>query len=172
MKSIFSKEASKLKNKSYVDQIILQKFLTRISSDKPFFKSQNAKDHFGSFLLPIHKKTRQTYVGHHIKAGIWLPPGGHIEENESPEQAMRREFQEELGYKLTDEKVELFNLSITYYQNHRHYDFWYLIYTDLQDFSLDKGEFYEGKWISVDEVFSYMNVKEYTPVIKHLQDYL
>lgn len=33
----------------------------------------------------------------HPKLGKWLPPGGHIEENESPPDAARREVKEETG---------------------------------------------------------------------------
>jgi len=172
MKSIFEQEVLKLKNKKHVDQKILNQFLERISSGKPLIKTKNKENHFGSFLLPVNKKTRQVYFGHHIKADKWIPPGGHIEENESPEQAMRREFHEELGLGLTDEETELFNLSVTYYQNHWHYDFWYLIYTDLNDFKFDSKEFYEAKWIGIDESLDKMKVKEYTVILKELDKYL
>ena len=33
----------------------------------------------------------------HPKVGAWLPPGGHIEENEDPVQAVLREIEEEAG---------------------------------------------------------------------------
>ena len=36
----------------------------------------------------------------HKKLGIWLNPGGHIEENELPHQAAEREFWEETGIKV------------------------------------------------------------------------
>jgi 8-oxo-dGTP pyrophosphatase MutT (NUDIX family) len=35
----------------------------------------------------------------HQKVGAWLPPGGHIEENEDPVQAVLREIDEESGLK-------------------------------------------------------------------------
>ncbi len=35
----------------------------------------------------------------HKKLGIWLAPGGHVEENELPHQAAEREFFEETGIK-------------------------------------------------------------------------
>ena len=33
----------------------------------------------------------------HRKLGMWLPPGGHIEENELPDEAAAREVLEETG---------------------------------------------------------------------------
>lgn len=39
----------------------------------------------------------KTLLVKHKKLGIWLAPGGHIEENELPHQAAEREFLEETG---------------------------------------------------------------------------
>lgn len=36
----------------------------------------------------------------HKKLGIWLAPGGHVEENELPHLAAEREFEEESGVKV------------------------------------------------------------------------
>jgi len=36
----------------------------------------------------------------HPKQGIWLPPGGHIERDELPDDAARREIEEETGLRL------------------------------------------------------------------------
>lgn len=43
----------------------------------------------GKFLLHFHEKHQK-----------WLPPGGHLEENETPPQAARREVFEETGLKI------------------------------------------------------------------------
>ena len=34
---------------------------------------------------------------HHKKLGLWLPVGGHINENETPDEALLREIEEEIG---------------------------------------------------------------------------
>src|SRR5947209_3784275 len=36
----------------------------------------------------------------HPKQGLWLPPGGHIERDELPDDAARREIEEETGLRL------------------------------------------------------------------------
>jgi 8-oxo-dGTP pyrophosphatase MutT (NUDIX family) len=37
---------------------------------------------------------------HHLKLGMWLPPGGHIEEDELPDEAAVREVYEETGLRV------------------------------------------------------------------------
>ena len=41
-----------------------------------------------------------TLLHWHRKVGLWLPPGGHIETNEDPMQAARREALEETGFSV------------------------------------------------------------------------
>ena len=43
---------------------------------------------------------------HHAKLDKWLPVGGHIDENETPDQALRREVKEE-----TNLDIEILNQS-------------------------------------------------------------
>ena len=37
---------------------------------------------------------------HHKKLDIWIPPGGHIDENETPDEALEREIMEELNLNI------------------------------------------------------------------------
>jgi 8-oxo-dGTP pyrophosphatase MutT (NUDIX family) len=36
----------------------------------------------------------------HIKLGNWMPPGGHVDQNETPIDAVHREVREETGYSI------------------------------------------------------------------------
>ena len=82
----------------------------------------------------------------HEKFGKWLPPGGHMEANETPPEAARREVREETGLEISfleqeNLKVDAYNAvsferpylclleNIPSYKNqaaHQHMDFIYL----------------------------------------------
>jgi len=51
--------------------------------------------HFTASALIIDKN--KVLLVNHKKLGVWLYPGGHIEANETPEQAVIREVKEETG---------------------------------------------------------------------------
>ncbi len=42
-------------------------------------------------------KDKRILLVHHKKLALWLPPGGHIEKNELPSEAVVRELKEETG---------------------------------------------------------------------------
>ncbi len=50
------------------------------------------------FTVAVFVVCQEKVVLHrHRKLGLWLPPGGHIEENELPDEAALREVAEEAG---------------------------------------------------------------------------
>ena len=51
--------------------------------------------HFTATGYLVHQN--YVYLHWHKKVSMWLPPGGHIEENEDPVQAVSREVFEETG---------------------------------------------------------------------------
>lgn len=173
MKRIILNELSKLRNKTHVDKKVLNKFLQRISFKQKLIEKDSPKNHICSFFLPIDLKTNSIYLVHHIKANDWIPPGGHIEQGETPVQTVKREFIEELKYKLTTEKIRLFDLSIIKIinQNYKcktHYDFWYLVFINRQDFRFDKKEAYDASWFEFDKVLKKVKRKEYNLILKKL----
>lgn len=171
------KEIIKLRKSPFVDQKILQKFLDRINDNLGLTREENSTSHFCSFFLPINIPTRSVYLGNHIKARGWIPPGGHIQLNESPVDTVKREFFEELKVKINDKQIKLFNLSIIHMDNPRHkckthYDFWYLVYLPKIDFDYDQKEFYETGWFSIEEAYNKILYPEYKLVIAKLSNSL
>ena len=51
------------------------------------------KSFSGGYLIRDNK----VLLVHHKKFNMWVPAGGHIEENETPDQALIREWKEEVG---------------------------------------------------------------------------
>jgi 8-oxo-dGTP pyrophosphatase MutT (NUDIX family) len=51
--------------------------------------------HFTVAVFVVHE--RRVLLHYHRKLGKWLPPGGHIEHNELPDDAAIREVREETG---------------------------------------------------------------------------
>jgi 8-oxo-dGTP diphosphatase len=53
--------------------------------------------HLVSYTVLIDSSDASSLLVHHLKAGLWLPPGGHVEPDEHPADTAHREAQEELG---------------------------------------------------------------------------
>jgi 8-oxo-dGTP pyrophosphatase MutT (NUDIX family) len=47
------------------------------------------------YIVPVDEESRCMLLGDHRKSGLWLPPGGHVEE-EHPRDTVTREAAEEL----------------------------------------------------------------------------
>src|ERR1700733_6715941 len=52
--------------------------------------------HLVVYFVPVDATGRCLLLGDHRKSGLWLPPGGHVEDGEDPHQAVVREAREEL----------------------------------------------------------------------------
>jgi len=164
------KQAKKFK---HTDQKIIRTFKELINGALPLTKNEGANIHICSFFLPINKKTKSIYLIDHIKAKMWIPPGGHIENKEHPVQTVIREFEEELDHKLTNEKTRLFDLSITpinrpWHNCMIHYDFWYLVEVEKISFNYLKKEFYQGGWFDFNNGLKKISRRSYQEIIKNL----
>ena len=58
------------------------------------------KRHFCASVFVINPKNKKILLVHHKKFNKWVQPGGHIEDNETPEEAALREVYEETGVKV------------------------------------------------------------------------
>ncbi len=114
----------------------------------------------------IHKG--RVLLIHHKKLDMWLPPGGHIEKDEDTDQAVKREFKEELGL-----DVEILNtvaipkggnvkkhLALPFYANvhsvgnHDHCCFNYLCTVrNSEGLTINKDELNDAQWFSKKELY-------------------
>lgn len=53
--------------------------------------------HLAAYFAMIDPSDRSSLLVDHIKAGHYLPPGGHVEPDEDPVDTVRREAHEELA---------------------------------------------------------------------------
>lgn len=83
---------------------------------------KNKIKHFTASALIIDND--RVLLVYHKKLDVWLYPGGHIEENENPDEALLREVEEETGLEveiisnkddsISDCKADVFSLHIPY----------------------------------------------------------
>ena len=130
--------------------------LTRLSEGR-LTREENPLSHFCTYFLPVNTKTKQVFIVHHKKSNLWLAPGGHLDLGETPDQAVNREIQEELGVPhFFKETPTPFLFSIVDIDRKEqsckcHNDLWYAMETDGSDFAIDPSEFYETRWVTIPE---------------------
>ena len=172
MRNKFTEEIDKLRNNGSVDQKIMQTFLDRLKKGS-LTRDESPIEHFCSFFLPVDKKSKMIFIGHHIKADDWIPPGGHIDRGESPRDTVYREFKEELDYILTYEEIKVFDICIVPVRKttrpcRTHYDFWYKVVIDKIDFTFDRKEFYDAAWLPMEEALKRVKRDVYREVLQKL----
>ncbi|MCH1430634.1 MAG: NUDIX domain-containing protein [Chlamydiales bacterium] len=121
-------------------------------------KPDTPPKHLVSYCLVIDLKAKQILLTHHKLSSLWLPTGGHIEVEELPALAAKRELKEELN--IDGEAVidAPFFLSITdtvnLQKNHTDVSLWFLYHGDsrkvYEDYS--RAEFYEVKWFTFEQL--------------------
>ncbi|MBU2670928.1 NUDIX hydrolase [Actinoplanes bogorensis] len=115
-------------------------------------KPASPAQHLVSYVVPVATDGRILLVDH-VNAGLWLPPGGHVEVDEDPALTARREIEEELG--LGDEGLSpspvFLTVTRTVGQDHGHTDvsLWYVLArTGDEELRPDAGEFRAVRWWS------------------------
>lgn len=170
-------ELSRFKGKS-VDKNTRNRFLEKIKSTDKLTKNVNSDEHICSFFIPVNRQTGSVYLGHHIKANSWIPPGGHINELEHPVETVIREFFEELGHKIDKNKISPLNLSIKDISDNPrnpckvHYDLWYVVDSPKTDFAFIKREYYDARWMTINEAMEVMNIPLYKKIVRTVKDTL
>src|SRR3984885_900502 len=112
--------------------------------------------HLGVFFAPVDATGRCLLLGDHRKSGLWLPPGGHVEDGEDPHQAVIRETREELGIaaEVMDDKPFFLSVTPTTGANpHLDVDLWFVLRVARHDARVtpDPREFKGVRWFDLDE---------------------
>jgi len=92
----------------------------------------------------------------HIKAGLWLPSGGHVDPGEHPRQTVAREIVEELGieadFMFPDPQFITATTTVGSTPGHVDVSLWYVVKGDRhQELAFDRSEFSCIKWFHHDD---------------------
>lgn len=152
------------------DPETLQSLFLRSQQHRPLTRDEGETDHFCSMVAPIVAEKQLIFIGHHIKSGLWIPPGGHIDRGETPRQAAVRECKEELDVTVTEADIAPIAATaadITGRPNcTKHLDFWFILpLIQLQEFAYDSGEFHEAGWHPIDWAINACRHTAYTSVL-------
>jgi 8-oxo-dGTP pyrophosphatase MutT (NUDIX family) len=115
--------------------------------------------HLVSYVVPVDPTDGAVLLVDHINAGLWLPPGGHVEPDEHPALTARREAQEELGITAEragfDEQPSFLTVTRTVGIDAGHTDvsLWFVVhYGREQPLTVDPREFWDARWWTPAEV--------------------
>jgi 8-oxo-dGTP pyrophosphatase MutT (NUDIX family) len=141
-----------------------QDALSWIKSGAPLIrisKPDNPPKHLVSYFVLFDEATKSVMLIDHITSGLWLPAGGHVESNESLQDAVIREAQEELKIQANFETLFgnspfFVTVNTTSGQNqHTDVSLWYVIKGDVSnklDFNTD--EIKSCKWLTFDQALA------------------
>ncbi|MCL2443778.1 MAG: RNA 2'-phosphotransferase [Treponema sp.] len=137
-------------------------------------------NHFTATGIVFNSK-KQVLMIFHNKLQVWLPPGGHIEENELPDDAVLREIYEETGIKaeILSNRQELvlsdndckglkrpFTVLLENIEgdwSHNHIDMVYICTAKSEELTMQKSEASDIGWFSIPQIIelkTYENVRQ------------
>ena len=106
-----------------------------------------------SSIAGIIKKDNKFLLGKRKPGGSiggkWEFPGGKVEKNETLEQALIREFKEELDCKIT---INSF-ITTEEFQSSDHHFILNAFYIDLNDSEIKHNEHEEFRWFTLEEIY-------------------
>ena len=147
-------------------------------------------NHFTATGIVFNSKN-QVLMVFHKKLNVWLPPGGHIEENELPDNAVIREILEETGIHVKIESLKQdINISnkdscrelerpfiilledIESNGKHNHIDMIYICSALNNEFTLQKLEVSDIGWFTLNEINELKTFDNVKQTIKKAYEHL
>lgn len=113
--------------------------------------------HLVSYFVIASPDMHQILLVDHKKAERWIPPGGHVEPDEDPQETVKREAQEELGIEVDFFSNAPLFLTVTKtvgsIVRHTDVSLWYLLKCDPdQSLDYDFEEFNQIRWFMLNEI--------------------
>jgi 8-oxo-dGTP pyrophosphatase MutT (NUDIX family) len=107
-------------------------------------------------VVPVDPADGSLLLVEHVNAGLWLPPGGHVEVDEDPYDTAVREIEEELGIiaKIFPEPLFLtVTETVGTDAGHTDVSLWYVVELPRdRELAPDAAEFHSVRWWSRDEI--------------------
>jgi 8-oxo-dGTP diphosphatase len=122
-------------------------------------KPATPDQHLVAYAVVVDQTDGSTLLVDHINAGLWLPPGGHVEPGEHPTDTARREVREELGVAPTFSESSgrpsfiTITRTVGFGAGHLDVSLWFLLVgRQGMDLAIDVREFNEARWWSPSDV--------------------
>jgi len=153
---MLQEEIRSIVDSSICNQEVVNYWLGRLKKGD-LTRDEGNPSHFCCYFLPYNPDTKEVFIIHHKKSGLWIFPGGHIDKGENLMQTLNREIEEELGMKNKIKgEIKPFLLTITPIENKvqpckEHLDIWYRFSTNGSEFHIDPTEFHATRWVSIVE---------------------
>lgn len=131
-----------------------------IESDSEIFriaKPATPDTHLVSYFVVFDRDANKVLLVDHKKALLWLPTGGHVEKDEHPAEAVKREAKEELGIELDcmfDRPLFLtIAKTVGLTAGHTDVSLWYVLKGDSAILlNYDREEFNGVCWFGLEEI--------------------
>jgi 8-oxo-dGTP diphosphatase len=139
----------------------LAEFRRWITSGAPLYRTvppDVPPQHLVVYFLPYDRRLGRVLLVDHRKAGLWLPPGGHVDPGEDPRDTVVREAAEELGLRAVFEPGlgQPFFATVTRTVGpggHLDATLWFILQSTVDGpLHPDPGEFRGIGWFGLDEV--------------------
>lgn len=135
--------------------------LSWVDSGAPLYRTRPPDEpptHLVSYVVPVDPARGELLLVAHRKAGLWLPPGGHVEPGEDPWHTAVREAGEELGLAPGAPRMPPAFLTVTRTvgpASHTDVSLWYVIETVADAVTaFDRSEFDAIAWLTPAEILA------------------
>lgn len=131
--------------------------LAWVRSGAPLYRTRKPATppkHLVVYLALFDPTAQQLLLVDHRNAGLWLPPGGHVEPGEHPQETARREAREELRLEadFLSERPAFLTVTTTVGTDAGHTDvtLWYLLRGEsATPLAADQSEFHALAWFDL-----------------------